>query len=101
METDSRAGAERERPARGPTDVTPNKERTVGIAGCRLVAGASSYRLRDGTTTTHLAVPVSLMLAEPSLRGWRESQAIEFDAAVLRGYRFIRSYDDAVAYGLL
>ena len=81
--------------------MTPMKERTVGIAGCRLVAAASPYRLRDGTTTVHLALPVSLMLAEPSLRRWKESQPIDYDTAVLRGYRFIRSYDDAVAYGLL
>jgi hypothetical protein len=81
--------------------VTPFKERTVGIAGCRLVAGGSPYRLRDGSATVHLALPVSLMLAEPSLRRWRESQPIDHDTAVLRGYRFIRSYDDAVAYGLV
>ena len=81
--------------------VTPNKERHVGIAGCRLVAGSSPYRLRDGTTTTQLALPVSLLLAEPSLRRWRESQPIDYETAVQRGYRIIRSYDDAVAYGLL
>lgn len=81
--------------------MTPIKERTVGIAGCRLVAAGTPYRLRDGTTTVNLALPLSLMLAEPSLRGWRESQPIDHDTAVLRGYRFIRSYDDAVAYGLV
>jgi hypothetical protein len=81
--------------------VTPHKERFVGIAGCRLVGGGSAYRLRDGTSTTHLALPVSLMLAEPSLRRWKESQPIDYETAVLRGYRIIRSYDDAVAYGLL
>jgi hypothetical protein len=82
-------------------DVTPDKQRCMGIAGCRLVAGGTPYRLRDGTTTVHLAMPVSLLLAEPSLRRWRESQPIDHDTAVLRGYRFIRSYDDAVAYGLV
>ena len=81
--------------------MTPFKERTVGIAGCRLVSGGSAYRLRDGTTTVRLALPVSLMLAEPSLRRWKESQPIDCDTAVLRGYRFIRSYDDAIAYGLV
>jgi hypothetical protein len=80
--------------------VTPHKERHVGIAGCRLVAGSSPYRLRDGTITTHLALPVSLLLAEPSLRRWKESQPIDYQTALARGYRFIRSYDDAVAYGL-
>lgn len=81
--------------------MTPDKQRYMGIAGCRLVAGGSPYRLRDGTTTVNMALPVSLLLAEPSLRRWRESQPIDYDTAVLRGYRFIRSYDDAVAYGLL
>jgi hypothetical protein len=81
--------------------VTPHKERHVGIAGCRLVGSTSPYRLRDGSTTTHLAVPMSLLLAEPSLRQWKESQPIDYETAIARGYRMIRSYDDAVAYGLL
>ena len=81
--------------------VTPHKERFVGIAGCRLVGGSGPYRLRDGTTTTHMAVPVSLLLAEPSLLRWKESQPIDYETALVRGYKFIRSYDDAVAYGLL
>jgi len=81
--------------------VTPHKERAIGISGCRLVAGGSPYRLRDGTTTVHLALPMSLLLAEPALRRWQEGQPIDCDTAALRGYRFIRSYDDAVAYGLL
>jgi hypothetical protein len=89
------------RPGPVQDGVTPHKERHVGIAGCRLVAGSSPYRLRDGTTTTHLALPVSLLLAEPSLRLWKESKPIDYETAVARGYRIIRTYDDAVAYGLL
>jgi len=81
--------------------MTPYKERLLGIAGCRLVAGSTPYRLRDGTTTTYLAMSVSLLIAEPSLRHWQEGQRIDWETAVQRGYRFIRSYDDAVAYGLL
>ena len=81
--------------------MNPLKERYVGIAGCRLVAGSSPYRLKDGTTTVHMALPLSLLLAEPALRRWQEGQPIDCETAVMRGYRFIRSYDDAVAYGLL
>ena len=46
--------------------MTPDKQRSMGLFGCRLVAGSTRYRLRDGTSTVHLAVPVSLLLAEPS-----------------------------------
>jgi len=81
--------------------MTPDKQRAIGIAGCRLVAGTSPYRLRDGSSTVHMAVPVSLLLAEPSLHRWHEGQPIDCDAAALRGYRFVRTYEDAVAYGLL
>ena len=80
--------------------MTPDKQRRMGLFGCRLVPGGSPYRLRDGTTTMHVAVPVSLVLAEPSLRRWHEGQAIDCDAAAQRGYRFVRTYDDAVAFGL-
>jgi len=81
--------------------MTPDKQRSVGLFGCRLVAGRDAYRLRDGTPTVHLAVPVSLLLAEPALRRWHEGEAIDCRAAALRGYRLVRTYDDAVAYGLL
>jgi hypothetical protein len=88
-------------PLRNTTAMTPDKQRAVGIAGCRLVAGTTPYRLRDGSATMHVAVPMSLLLAEPSLHRWQEGQPVDCRAAALRGYRFVRSYEDAVAEGLL
>ena len=81
--------------------MSPNKQRAHGIAGCRLVPGQSPYRLRDGTWTAHMAVTVSLLLAEPSLRRWQEGAPIDCETAAQKGYRFVRTYDDAVAYGLM
>lgn len=71
------------------------------IAGCRLAATRIPYRLKDGTQTYDVAVTVSLLLAEPSLRRWQEGVPISCEAAALRGYQVIRGYDDAVAYGLV
>jgi hypothetical protein len=81
--------------------MSPDKQQARGIAGCRLVPGMHEYKLNDGTPTVRLAVTVSLLLAEPSLRRWQEGQPIDCKDAVSRGYRFVRSFDDAVAYGLL
>jgi hypothetical protein len=36
--------------------LSPTKQRFVGLAGCQLVVGGSSYRLRDGTSTLQLAI---------------------------------------------
>jgi hypothetical protein len=87
---------------RGIAAMTPDKQRSMGLFGCRLVSGGSRYRLPDGSFTVHLAVPVSLLLAEPALRRWQqEGELVDCRDAEQRGYRFVRTYDDAVAYGLL
>ena len=81
--------------------MSPNKQRFVGIAGCRLIPGRSAYRLENGTSTTHVAVTVSLLLAEPCLRKHPEAVAIACEDAAVQGYRLVRSYDDAVSNGLV
>jgi len=81
--------------------MSPIKERFVGIAGCRLISGASAYQLKNGMSTFHVAVTVSLLFAEPCLRGRHEATSIRCEDAAVQGYRFVRSYDDAVAYGLV
>jgi len=80
--------------------MTPHKQRALGISDCRLALGGNAYALRDGSPTRHLAVPVSLLRAEPSLRRHFEAMAISAEEALEIGYRFVRSYDDAVMYGL-
>jgi len=49
-------------------DMSPIKQAAVGIGGCVLVPGGNLYRLQNGTQTYNVAVTVSLLLAEPSLR---------------------------------
>lgn len=81
--------------------MTPLKQHVFGIGGFRLAAGGTSYQLNDGTSTRDLAVTVSLLLAEPSLRKLYEAVAISSERAAAMGYRFVRTYDEAVAYGLV
>jgi len=45
-------------------------------------------------------VPLSLVRAEPCLRRFTDSSSLSCQEAVARGYRIVRSYDDAVVYGL-
>jgi hypothetical protein len=73
----------------------------MGIAGCVLVPGRDAYRLTNGTWTHKLAVTVSLLRAEPSLRRLSEDIPIACKDAAAQGYKLVRSYDDAVAYGLV
>ena len=80
--------------------MSPHKQRVMGIAGCRLATGRSPYLLKDGRSTYELAVTVSLLFAEPSLRRWQEGRPIDCEAAAMQGYQVVRSYDDAVQYGL-
>ena len=71
------------------------------IAGCRLAASRSPYHLKDGRSTYDVAVTVSLLLAEPSLRRWQEGVPISCEAAAFQGYQVVRSYEEAVMYGLV
>ena len=80
--------------------MSPVKLLAHGLAGCRLAGGVGPYRLADGSLTNVFAVPVSLLFAEPGLRRLLDAEWISTDMAKARGYRFIRSYDDAVASGL-
>ena len=80
--------------------MSPNKLAAKGLAGCILAPGSSPYRLKDGTVTYHVAVKVSLLRAEPSLRKLSETTAIDCHEAAERGYRLVRSYEDAVNHGL-
>ena len=80
--------------------MTPNKQVAKGIGGCMLVPGSVAYRLGSGVVTHKLAVTVSLLLAEPSLRRLSEGIPIGCDEAVEQGYRVVRSYDEAVMHGL-
>ena len=50
--------------------------------------------------TEGVAVPLSLVRAEPCLRRFVECSSIPCAEAAARGYRVVRSYDEAVAYGL-
>jgi len=89
-------------PSKRPLDdMSPVRQRFRKIAGCRLVAGRNAYVLEDGRSTCDVAVTVSLLLAEPSLRRWQEGVPIGCEAAVLQGYRLVRSYDEAVMHGLV
>jgi hypothetical protein len=81
--------------------MTPNKQSAKGIGGCVLVPGPDAYRLKTGTWTRHLAVTVSLLRAEPSLRRLSEDIPISCSDAIAQGYRLVRRYDDAVMYGLV
>jgi hypothetical protein len=80
--------------------MTPNKQVAKGIGGCVLVPGPASYRLSSGAWTHHLAVTVSLLRAEPSLRRFSEGLPINCEDAAAQGYRLVRRYDEAVMYGL-
>jgi hypothetical protein len=80
--------------------MTPNKQGALGIGGCVLVPGSIAYRLANGEVTHRLAVTVSLLWAEPSLRRLPEGIPIGCDEAVAQGYRVVRSYDEAVMHGL-
>ncbi|WP_280156318.1 hypothetical protein [Piscinibacter sp. XHJ-5] len=81
--------------------MTPNKQIAKGLGGCMLVPGPSAYRLKSGAWTHHLAVTVSLLHAEPSLRRLAEGVPIPCHEAAAQGYRQVRCYDDAVAHGLV
>ena len=81
--------------------MSPLKQYVKGIGGCLLATGRSSNHLQDGSSTYELAVTVSLLFAEPSSRRWQEGRPISCEAAAMRGYRIVRSYEDAVAYGLV
>lgn len=80
--------------------MSPDKQIAKGLGGCVLARGSAPYRLKDGVQTYAVAVPVSLLLAEPCLRRFSEAAAISCDEASARGYRVIRSYGEAVAFGL-
>lgn len=80
--------------------MTPNKEAARGIGGCVLVPGPVVYRLANGTSTRLLAVTLSLLWAEPSLRRWSEGPRIGCDEAAGQGYKLVRRYDTAVMHGL-
>jgi hypothetical protein len=81
--------------------MSPYKQQALGIAGCRLAPCGNAYRLKDGTPTQQLAVTVSLLRAEPCLHRLYEAAAISAEEARAQGYRFVRSYDDALMYGLV
>jgi len=81
--------------------MTPNKQIARGIGGCVLVPGTLAYRLKSGASTQLLAITVSLLRAEPSLRRLPEGMPIRCDEAVAQGYRVVRRYEDAVMYGLV
>jgi hypothetical protein len=80
--------------------MSPDKQRAKGIGGCVVALGNTAYRLRDGVQTYAVVVPLSLVRAEPCLRRFAESSSMSCQDAVARGYRIVRSYDEAVAYGL-
>lgn len=81
--------------------MSPIKQTAMGIGGCVVVPGNSLYRLKNGTQTYMVAVTVSLLHAEPSLRKLSEATRISCEDATALGYRRIRSYDDAVMHGLV
>jgi len=80
--------------------VTRHREVAIGIGGCVLVASSGAYKLADGTSTTLVAVPLTLLLAEPSLRKLSEGRPIKCEEAAAMGFTIVRRYSDAVAYGL-
>lgn len=81
--------------------MSPHKQRARGLGGCVLAAGRTSYRLKNGAETYAVAIPVTLVRAEPCLRRFAESSPLSFEEAMARGYRVLRSYDEAVACGLV
>ena len=81
--------------------MSPNKQTAIGIGGCVLAPGGSLYKLNSGTPTYDVAVTISLLRAEPSLRRLSEVRHIACDRATALGYRLVRSYDDAVVHGLV
>ena len=81
--------------------MSPIKQRIIGISGCRLATGDASYQLQDGTTTSAVAITVSLLCAEPCLRRWSEAVAISTEEAEAKGYRLVRTYDAALGHGLI
>jgi hypothetical protein len=80
--------------------MSPIKLSVKGLAGCVLVPGRSPYQLKDGTHTHKVAIAVSLLHAEPSLRWLSEGTPVDCEQAVAAGYRLVRSFDDAVTHGL-
>ena len=80
--------------------MSPFKQSAMGLRGCVLAPGGSPYRLKNGTQTYNVAVTISLLRAEPSLRRLLEATPIACDEATALGYRLVRSYDDAVMHGL-
>jgi len=80
--------------------MSPDKQRAKGIGGCVVALGNTSYRLKDGVQTYAVVVPLSLVRAEPCLRRFAESSSITCEEAKARGYRSVRSYDEAAVYGL-
>jgi hypothetical protein len=81
--------------------MSPFKQAAVGLGGCVLVPGRSLYRLKNGTQTHKVAVTVSLLRAEPSLRRLSEAVRINCEKAAAQGYSVVRRYDDAVALGVV
>ena len=80
--------------------MSPVKLFAHGLAGCSLVEGSGTYLLADRSPTNVVAVNVSLLFAEPCLHRLLRGELISTELAKARGYRIIRSYDDAVAWGL-
>lgn len=80
--------------------VTPYKQRVKGIGGCVIAPGNTTYRLANGSRTQAVVVPRSLVFAEPSLRQLIEAPVLTWEEARELGYRAVRSYEEAVAYGL-
>ena len=81
--------------------MSPYKQHAVGLSTCRLVLGRSTYALNDGSPTQHIAITVSLLLAEPALRRLFEAPPISAEEAAALGYRIVRSYGEAEADGLV
>jgi hypothetical protein len=80
--------------------MSPVKLFAHGLAGCSLAEGSSTYLLPGGSPTNTVAVNVSLLFAEPCLHRLLRGELITTELANAMGYRIIRSYDDAVAWGL-
>ena len=80
--------------------MSPTRQKALGTDGCRLAPVIAPYSLKDGHVTQMVAVPVSLLLAEPCLRRFIEGPPIPTEAAFARGYRVVRNYDDALTFGL-
>jgi len=80
--------------------MSPDKRIAKGLGGCVLAQGSTPYRLKDGVQTYAVVVPVTLVYAEPCLRRLSEAAPISCAEAIARGYAIVRSYDEAVAFGL-